>query len=539
MRYALALIVFICVAAPQFLILSGLRMHWENQAVNSVIKQLETAWAVAPSTSPKAAAMQQAAIGERLTARTMLSGGVLHDDLGAVVGTFGQRPSLSFLMWQRNGLTRLAEDGETYLDVYLSPENINAPYHMIIRLDREAIYSQGWTDILQIPYWIPVLTGLTSLAVVFFLVSWLLKPLQEIRRAAISAMEQPGRAADMRLGWRGRDELSETARAVDMLILATSVSESGGRANSLSRVLADADIAVLEANADGFVRTANAAALALFKFTTVAEFKDHTNQFIRVQTGDTYVDKQLTDIAASDTFSGAVTIVTGQRNVDGFMSLQAVRNDKGDILRINAVIVDLSMFSKSLRDLRTSNQEKTGTITQLQQSREELKQLLETCSLLIGGPTETESREELRIERFANEWHDEVLKDGLALGALTHTTLPLIINRQPVIRNIIRQCMLLLVARARVSEPDIHISGEKDGAGSATFTFAVRKSAGARGHAALQWALPYAALRSLLAEASGEIVSLTASPSDPKPELSIRVPLDDREGASVALKKTG
>lgn len=537
LRYVIVTIVLLCFAAPQVLVLSGLRSHWENQAVEAAIEQLETAWAVAPRPDPSSAANQQAAIGERLTTKTALSGGILYDEIGALVAAFGQRPDLDFLSWQRQGIQRLAEKGGDHLDLYLSPEVTRGQHHMIIRVDRRVILEEGWTMILEMPYWIPIVTGISSLAVIIFLTAFLLIPVKAIKEAALSAMENPDKAAEVRLGWRSNNELGEAGRAIDMLMLAIMTSDTAHRTLSLAQALGDSHIAVFETNGEGLIRKTNRAALSLFQFNTLADFRDYPKDFIRLEKPAAPRTTSLAGITTDASYSGAVTILAPHRNIDAFLSVQNIHNDKDEVIHRNIAIIDLSLFSRNLHELRRDNQTMSEQVTQLKQSREELKQLLETCTLIIGGSPASETLGELRLEQFANEWHQSLIKDGFKLGELTHTTMPLVISKQPLVRDIVRQSLLLLISRASVIEPDIHLSGTREADSSVTFVFEIRRSKGVQTESNAQWSLPFAAVKSLLAEAGGEFISLTTQNATQSPSVIIRLPGDSRKPKAASLLK--
>lgn len=468
--------------------------------------------------------------GDHMVGATEVLGGVLVNSIGDEVGTFGERPWLS---WRDAALDRhpwVVEDGGQQFEIYLRPAETGLSYGLILRIDS----SERWSDLnaryLRMVLFTLISAFLITTIVLGIMSSMVIHPLRRISTAIDSALHAPERAIKSLARLKSSDELGELGRAVDQLLflMATTYVEDLATAFAINEQVPGA---ILTFSEDGHLVSANAAALRLFKVEGFDQLLlRESGNFVSVQGQP----RPASELIGRGRFFGPAEAIIGTERLPCLAGGDAILRGDGTMSRYFLMLIDVSVLVNDMRAERQRRLAVEQAHLQARRGNAELVERLNACLALMQmqeqgdapseGPTVT-----VRPETITAEWlRTAIVNQSISKSGVRHGNLPPVLGSHSEIQMIFETALGMVRGASHKSKPVLEISGTVE---NGRATFAIREvdeddilSQTIAGRPDSDINLQQSALARLVTRQGGRMVS-AASPGGPN-EILFELPAD-------------
>jgi PAS domain-containing protein len=420
-------------------------------------------------------------IGQRLLETSDVRGGIVFNPLGEQVGDFGRTPSLSFSTIRRDNIRSLLSADRLYLDVFYPSEVTGLANPIVLRLDTAGINTAVFARVREQGLVIILAALITSGMAMVILSFAIVRPLIQLRDAAMSATDDPGHADRFRLGWSRSDEIGEASRAFDLLLTAVSVVHQEDLAAS-QEVIERSTYAMLTYDPAGRLTTANPAALDLFQVRSVEELGRLPPNFIRHETAEGVVNASAIELLMHGDINHMVTIDTPAGEHHCHMTATTIRKKSGMVLRHMVTFLNLTSQVCLIQELEEECARLRSSASLDRRRIAEMRGLFEACLILLPRVPKTdygaevtpvpESVPNVSTERIVNTWYADASRNGLVDGQLQHDVLSDVRGDASKIEVVFRQALMAVHAGSRRLRPTLAVDAsvtDKD------VTFVVRE----------------------------------------------------------------
>ena len=510
-RLAMAVCAALLLTEALFLLPSA--QMWQRGNRDDLVDQVRFAWYHASNPASFLTSDDKRRIGQRMVNDGLILGGTVYDAAGERLTAFGQRPELELSLARLSGV-RLQEstDGSAF-DVHLSPDETGLAHDLVIRIPSGPVVAATRDQVQRFGLSLLLIAGLTAFLFVFATHAILIRPLRRINDALGDVARHPERAAARRLTMVRRDELGEMATSADMLFASLS-SVYHDELGSMKGALDAFGFALLQFDAEDRLAMANGPALRLFAVDDVAGFANTERNCASIIGARRSEPRPMTDLFEA----GKTPLLIGLHVPSGVVTalVYPAKLDTGEAApgtRFLAIVP----VDDLMRDARKALVEAKRTDTRYRAQAaelQEMRRLLESCLCLLEAPSvdAATAGEPLLPDRILNTWYNDAARDGLVSGKLEHGLLPRIVGHPEMLRNVLRQAMLLVYAQTEAERPFLKVDAKPRDGGTLQFVIqdvsSKRVGGGGKRRKSVDPTLPRAALMQALARVGGSFVSL-------------------------------
>jgi PAS domain-containing protein len=475
-------------------------------------------------------------VGENLVRNTKVEGGVLISGAGEDRAVFGAVPSLTWAEARLDGKLVLFDSDDGKFDIFISPEETQLPYGLILRLD----VAEDWakltghiTEQLVLALVVAiVLSILTSLIVA----NQVVRPLGTIRKTIDVALNAPEEAGSIHTGVSRNDEIGVLAQAVDQLLFLTSTTFSDDLAAAVT-ILETAQHGILTFSEQGHLISANKAALSLFGESRFEDLlnRDPTSLF---RFGDETVD--CNEFAGRGRVLGPGEIL--RDSGEDFPCLVAgdtVMRADGSVLRRFLIFVDMRALVEQVRSEVHRRETAEREVKKLASDLRLMRRMFDACLVIteLGAAGDKRKRSvTLQPRGLVDAWMERLATvgepppDHVDIGEL-----PPVIGDPAELRQLFDTALEVVRLRSSSPNPRISITGASSGS---DVTVVIRecdeKNADLTISKDVDVALLFGALGVLCRRQDGSIVATTGQEDGNR--LAFRLKIDLTVADSVAAE---
>lgn len=399
--------------------------------------------------------------GEHLVGATEVAGGIFVNSIGDEVGSFGERP---WLTWRAAALDRhpwVLEDGGAYFDVYLRPAETSLSYGLILRVDTSEQWNALTNRYLRQMLFTLFAAALITAIILGVVFSMVISPVRRISSAIDSALHAPEKATQTLARLKTSDELGQLGRAVDQLLflMANTYVEDLATAFAINEQVPGA---ILTFSEDGHLVSANAAALRLFKVDGFDELLLRESLgFISVQ-GE---PRPASELIGRGRFFGPAEAIIGDERLPCLAGGDAILRGNGTMSRYFLMLIDVNMLVNDMRWERQRRITAEDEQRQMGRNNAELVEKLNACLTLmqmqeIGDDPSESPTVTVRPETITAEWLRLAIANGsVSRSGVRHGNLPPVLGTQSEIEMIFKTALGIVRGRSHQHRPVLEISG--------------------------------------------------------------------------------
>ncbi len=446
---------------------------------------------------------------DRLVVIEAIRGGAIFDDSGHLQQTFGEVPDTSFQTIEHDGGAIFPARDPRRVEFYYPPGSIGTPVHLLARVEATSTTALE-RDSAERRVLFALVGAATAGLVAFFLAHWTVAaPLQRITGTMERIAADPGGA---------EADAPRIAALAEVGDLAATLERFRGALADVWRTkvaVADAILdrspfGVLQFNAEGAATFANPAAAELFE-----------REVVRGQTAQPLVVRDLATGSVSPLrehllrHRGACRSVevpspTGQRYaVAGSLTVGADPRNAATI----AMLSDVTEVHLARIDAETRFATGNARLRSARRRELELKLTLEACIALMSGP-DREEEERLDALPFAVEWLAGAKEAGLAAETVVLAAEgPTVQGPVADLKAVMRLALLVSYARCGRAPADLIVDAKGINFDTAGVTIRAQPAASAEAHEEVvaDWQVAFAALRTAIRKANGQLSEFTAT----------------------------
>ncbi len=459
---------------------------------------------------------------EKLSFFSPILGGRLYDTLGDPVGGFGANASLS-----RNSVaageaeTLRSPDGE-FFDIFVSQGKSGLAYDLILRLDSSKIPEQVRSYMIETIKSVAAVIASSVFLVSLILFFFIIRPVRRMRDAVTAAIDNPDIAEQHRLKFLRRDEIGETAAAINqlmMMVSATYREELSAAYEAIEQSISP----VIQYDAGGNLVAANPAAMNFFHTDDLEELGRRSQKFLVMP--HRHKDRHYTVVNSIENLEGDgadegyiedALVQVDEREIPCLVTARTLRKRNGQIHRYLAILSDISEISWHPDVLNPDESKLAIEKRKLEKRSHEIRKLLESCLILLDGANSKKTTDEERIpviaDRLISQWYKEAQTKGLVHPAqLEHGFLPIVMGHPKRQAYLFWQALSLVYMRSKYETPQLTIISEPMSGDKSEFTILdISDKAGLQlkpeyDDEATDWKLCFAALSQLLTLEGGKL----------------------------------
>lgn len=290
-----------------------------------------------------------ASLTRALEKHSPIRGGILLDQAGEVIGSFGDLPSAGV-----SATGALTQDGNRF-DVLWGPDELNSPYRFAARLDAMHIQSALTGFIWRIIGLVLIIALFVSTVTMIVIGRLILLPLIRLRDNLVAAAKDPAHVDQYTLPILRRDEMGDVANATNQLL--EQVAEAHRNSlDSMTMIANRAADAIIAYGQDGKIQFANRACLEMTGCKDVEELE--RRGLPRFELGDEPGNHSLPETLASDSYSRD-GILLGKNGARRPVMVNAARLglSSRSPMRFYASITDISALVDARERLEKQNVE--------------------------------------------------------------------------------------------------------------------------------------------------------------------------------------
>ncbi len=463
--------------------------------------------------------------GENISAITDVAGGIYVNSIGEEAGRFGETPWLDWRTATRGG-TRWAldEDGAAF-ETFVKPSETGLSYGLLLRLDS----SEAWATLIRefvhsIIAAVAVALGI-ALLVVALVAAMVLRRTRRITEAVEHALKAPERADQHVAKLDARDEIGALGCMLDELLflVATTYVEDLATAYAINE---QSPGALLTFSGDGHLVFANAAALRMFKASSVEELALQEDAgFIMVQGKP----RPATDLIARGRFFGPAEAIVGGDKIPCLSGGDRVLRADGTLSRYFLMMVNVQTFVAEMRRERAMRKSAEEVVSGGARTVESLEERLEAATLLLALERSTDDgaadgarpRLSVRPDIIVTKWLREAAEAGkIEGGRMTHERLPPVLVHTTEVEKLFTIALTMVRARSQDPQPLVEVLGGFWGEERAGFRIRELAKPGLSGKTAKQSRaadieMQTAALSALASREGGMLINAISEPGEP------------------------
>ena len=397
---------------------------------------------------------------QRVLALGKVIGGVVLNDRGQSVRSFGEVPALSWIDVKQDGRTRERSLDWCCLDIYVDPNQSGLANPLILRLDASQVSNQVWNF------------GLRSILAAFFVICVfgfglsvimnraLTVPLRRVRDAALSAISDPGKAHQQRLHFKRSDELGELAGAIDGALEIIAVAHKQGLTEECAKTAPTTPL-VLHYDGSHKLCRANEAALSFFGSKSVKELASRDEVLFRR-------DKAPIRAKINPKLASAADIsVLGQafgrgRPTHCLITTVSATTPRGGPNGRLIILTPTDEAQASMDATAADLVERRSSVVETRRELARTRQLLDCCMTLKNQILPKHTGDEpspdiVGVRELLKSWSKVSIAEGLLRDDLRFGAVPDVYGPQDAIKMIFLSALAVVCERSRFTDPVINI----------------------------------------------------------------------------------
>ena len=509
MGFGAAVCIAVLITEAIFLVPAAYFWHRANQ--EDAVEEVRRAWYHASNPAAFLTAEQKARLGQRMINDGLITGGVVFDSAGEPLVVFGDRPLLDLNIARLSGVSSQLSPTSPALDVHFSPEQTGLSHHLVVRLPTRPIEAATLREVRNFGLSVLFIAGFTAFLFILSSIFLVIKPLRAINTSLRRAIENPNVADGFHIHMERRDEIGQISRSLNMLLTSVSVVYQDELA-SVKKAIEGFGYGILQFDYEDRLVAANPAALAMFQvedFNALRKMNRNCAQPLGARRAN---PRPLPAVVGESHEPMLITVHTESGMFTALAYGTIVRREDGSISHQFVAIMPMDTIMRDTRRAMTSAKKAESRADLMSTQVQEMRRLLEACLCLLSPAPQAEEPVEDAIlpDRILNTWYSEALRDALVSGRLEHGLLPLLEGNPETIRNVLRQAMLLVYAKALRPRPVLRVDGREEVGQRAVFTVAdVTPDTGELRASPVDDVLPNAALQAALKRADGGLLSIS------------------------------
>jgi PAS domain-containing protein len=502
--------VTIAVIVTELLVLVPSVFYWQESAKQETVERIKKNWQSAIDTRTFPDTQELEAIALRFIDLNFIKGATFYNASGEELTTVGERPFLNLSMSRVNNQKTYESQNTEAFDIHIDPTEIGAAQHIIVRLDTAPMKKNINGRLLNMFLAVLAVVLSSATAILIIIYQFIVKPINTIHSAVKKVSDNPDLADQAMIKSSARNELGELARALDQLFHALSIVHQEELA-ALEKASEQTNIGILQYDKEGVLLSANPAARAMLNIGAETDLKSFERNIFLLNHENNSELMGIKDLAEHNDFASPCALKVRDGLLSCFISAVTIKNNKDEVMRYVANIVDISGPMMKVASLKGKNDKLQRSLNQQHIKEQELKQLLESCLCLLAGPNSARKAEDFLPDRIVNDWYEEAKAAHLVSGQLEYNVLPWLYGDQSHIRNIFRQAMLLIYTRSVKARPTFYVKAEELPDKKVKFIILdisnKRLGGGAKRSKSIDYKLPLAALQKTLALEQGQLIN--------------------------------
>ncbi len=494
-----------------FLIPAAYFWHKDNQA--QAIETVRQAWYHSSNPSAFLSAEEKSRVGERMVRDGLLLGGVVFDSAGEPLAVFGERPVLDLNIARLSGVNAQPSPTTPAIDLHLPPAETQMSNHLIVRLPTGPIDEATYVQLRNFGLSVLFIAGLTAALFIAASMLMVIRPMRAINDALRKAIEDPYSADQYRLSSNRGDEIGQISRSLNMLLTSVSVVFQDELA-SLKHANEEFGFGILQYDNEDRLVAANPAALAMLEHNDLEGLKSMNRNCAQPLGAKRAVPQPLVDLLGETKDPMLVTLHMGAEEFTAMAFCSTVRRSDGAITSRSVALIAMDDVLSDARQAISGQQKARKELQSALIEKRELRRLLESCLCLLEEPASSEEEQvKFLPDRVLNDWYQEAQRDDMVSGTLEHGVLHPLMGHPQVVRNVLRQAMLLAYSQTQADKPALKVVSTYDTSNQVEFT--ITDVSDARGDVGkkrrtkgVDPTLPLAALQSALQSCGGSYKGL-------------------------------
>lgn|GEM_PF-2114796 len=403
-------------------------------------------------------------VGNNLVRRTRVEGGVIISGAGEDRAVFGTVPTLTWADARIDGQLARFDEPNRVFDVFISPEQTQLPYGLILRLDAAEDWDKLIAHQMEQILLMLVVAAILGLVTAFFVKSQVVKPAGSIKAVVDLALNSLEDVNGRRTGVSRNDEIGALARSVDQLLFLTSTTFTDELAAALS-IIDKSPHGIVTLSEQGYMVSANEAALRLFgerSFKGLLE-RDPSSLF-------RYGEETVTsvELASRGRILGPGEVLHEGGDFPCLIAGDTVYRDDGSVLRRFLIFVDMRALVNQVRDEVHRREAAEREVARLSGDLRLLRRLFDACLVvaeLDGFVDQRTGSVTMQPKTLIDWWKKRLESEGETVPTkLEYEDLPPVQGEPAELRRLFDTALEIVRLRSGAADPHIAVLGtiEKD-----------------------------------------------------------------------------
>lgn len=480
LRHLILACVLVSILVTEFIVLGGSYIIWSRDQYKKLDEEtlLMLKANVEATSFPSIDDILK--MGGRITSFSTVRGGTIYNRLGERMAAFGAPPSLTMLTFQRENIRHYISSETNELEVFYPTDMTGFANPLVLRIDAAAIPAILKSQLQEKAVVTLVIGFVSSIAIVFLLSLFVVRPVLKLRNAVSAATDNPNLADKAKLNWPRKDEFGDVAKALDQLFTTVSVVYQEDLAAG-QEAMQRAAFAVLNYNAHGELISVNNAAHKLFGIGSHQELAGDAGAFIRKVSDEAERNVSPLSLMSEHEFVRTVNVATKSGVKRCIMNGITVHNRSGAVLRTIITLIDITAHVSKTEELKKQIKALEEKDINSIRRMTEMRTLFQSCMILLTHASMPPSRPDDEAEgdkpelvedvaktrpvtltdRIVNAWYYESSRAHLIHSKFSHEVLPPAYGTSEEIEAIFRQAFMYVYSQARIEKPSIRIEAEK------------------------------------------------------------------------------